>query len=65
MRWDGADFGVQLGVSNMNTDFGNNTSDLVAYSLRNTVGETNSLLSIGLRCLQHEQPTTIWPLPRL
>lgn len=39
MRWDGVNFGVQLGVSNMNTDFGNSTSDLVAYSLRNTVVE--------------------------
>jgi opacity protein-like surface antigen len=35
-RWDGVNFGFQLGLTNMNTDFGNSTSDLVAYSLRNT-----------------------------
>ena len=35
-RWDGVHFGVQLGRSNMNTDFGNSTSALVAFSLRNT-----------------------------
>lgn len=38
-RWDGFHFGVQYGASNMNTDFGNSTSALVAYSLRNTVLE--------------------------
>jgi opacity protein-like surface antigen len=36
VRWDGVNFGAQLGVSNMNTDFGNSTSGLIAYSLRNT-----------------------------
>ncbi|HEY0223305.1 MAG TPA: outer membrane beta-barrel protein [Pseudolabrys sp.] len=36
MRWDGVNFGAQFGVSNMNTDFGNSTSGLIAYSLRNT-----------------------------
>lgn len=35
-RWDGVNFGVSLGLTNMNTDFGNSTSALVAYSLRNT-----------------------------
>jgi opacity protein-like surface antigen len=35
-RWDGVNFGATLGLTNMNTDFGNSTSDLVAYSLRNT-----------------------------
>jgi opacity protein-like surface antigen len=35
-RWDGVNFGATLGITNMNTDFGNSTSDLVAYSLRNT-----------------------------
>jgi opacity protein-like surface antigen len=35
-RWDGVYFGVQLGASNMNTDFGNSTSSLVAFILRNT-----------------------------
>jgi opacity protein-like surface antigen len=36
MRWDGINFGAQLGMSNMNTDFGNSTSGLIAYILRNT-----------------------------
>ena len=36
MRWDGVNFGGQFGVSNMNTDFGNSTSGLIAYILRNT-----------------------------
>lgn len=36
MRWDGINFGAQFGVSNMNTDFGNSTSSLVAFALRNT-----------------------------
>lgn len=35
-RWDGLQFGAQLGLSNMNTDFGNSSSSLIAYSLRNT-----------------------------
>jgi len=35
-HWDGLNFGVQMGVSNMNTDFGNSTSSLIAFSLRNT-----------------------------
>jgi opacity protein-like surface antigen len=38
-RWDGVNFGVQLGITNMNTDFGNSSSALVAYSLRNTTVE--------------------------
>ncbi|HEY4140288.1 MAG TPA: outer membrane beta-barrel protein [Pseudolabrys sp.] len=36
MRWDGFNFGGSLGLSNMNTDFGNSSSGLIAYSLRNT-----------------------------
>ncbi len=36
LRWDGINFGVHLGMSNMNTDFGNSSSSLIAYSLRNT-----------------------------
>jgi outer membrane immunogenic protein len=36
VRWDGLNFGGQMGVSNMNSDFGNSTSGLIAYSLRNT-----------------------------
>ncbi|HEY1309316.1 MAG TPA: outer membrane beta-barrel protein [Pseudolabrys sp.] len=35
-RWDGINLGVQLGLSNMNADFGNSTSALVAFALRNT-----------------------------
>ena len=35
-RWDGINVGVQVGASNMNTDFGNSTSGLIAYILRNT-----------------------------
>jgi outer membrane immunogenic protein len=35
-RWEGFDFGAQVGVSNMTTDFGNSTSGLIAYILRNT-----------------------------
>ena len=35
-RWDGMNFGVQFGLSNMNTDFGNSTSGLIAFILRNT-----------------------------
>jgi outer membrane immunogenic protein len=39
VHWDGFLFGAQLGLSNMQTDFGNSTSALVAYSLRNTTVE--------------------------
>ncbi len=35
-RWDGINFGVQAGAMNMNADFGNSTSNLVAFILRNT-----------------------------
>jgi outer membrane immunogenic protein len=34
--WEGTNFGVHMGMSNMNTDFGNGTSSLVAFILRNT-----------------------------
>jgi opacity protein-like surface antigen len=36
MRWDGVNFGATMGLSNMTTDFGNSSSSLIAYSLRNT-----------------------------
>lgn len=36
MRWDGVNFGVTMGLSSMTTDFGNSSSNLIAYSLRNT-----------------------------
>jgi opacity protein-like surface antigen len=39
VRWDGVNFGVQLGAANMTTDFGNSTGSLVAYILRNTIVE--------------------------
>lgn len=35
-RWDGLNFGVQLGVSSMDTDFGSSTSQEVAFILRNS-----------------------------
>jgi opacity protein-like surface antigen len=38
-RWDGWQFGVQAGIANMNTDFGNSTSGMVAFILRNTTVE--------------------------
>ena|SRR5690242_17516951 len=38
-RWDGWQFGVQAGVANMNSDFGNSTSGLVSFILRNTTVE--------------------------
>jgi opacity protein-like surface antigen len=36
-RWDGWQFGVQVGYSNMNTDPGNSTSQPIAFILRNTL----------------------------
>lgn len=36
VRWDGIHFGATMGLSNMGTDFGNSSSQLIAYSLRNT-----------------------------
>jgi outer membrane immunogenic protein len=36
VHWEGINFGATLGLSNMTTDFGNSSSALVAYSLRNT-----------------------------
>jgi outer membrane immunogenic protein len=35
-RWDGINFGAQLGLSNMNTDFGNAARQWVEYNLRTT-----------------------------
>src|SRR4029079_16379713 len=34
-RWDGWQFGLLAGYGNMNTDFGNSTSSLVGFILRN------------------------------
>jgi outer membrane immunogenic protein len=36
VRWDGVNFGAQMGLSSMGTDFGNSTSGLIAFILRNT-----------------------------
>jgi opacity protein-like surface antigen len=35
-RWGGVNFGVTFGLTNMDTDFGNSTSNEIAYILRNT-----------------------------
>jgi opacity protein-like surface antigen len=37
--WEGWQFGVQAGLANMNSEFGNSTSSLVAFILRNTTIE--------------------------
>ena len=39
VRWDGWQFGVDAGYGNMSTDFGNSTSPLVAFILRNSTLE--------------------------
>src|SRR5215475_13684548 len=39
VRWDGWQFGVLAGYGNMNVDFGNSTSPLVAFILRNSTLE--------------------------
>ena len=44
-RWDGIVFGAQFGLMNMNTDFGNGTSSMVAYMLRNTTIENEGHVS--------------------
>jgi opacity protein-like surface antigen len=36
VRWDGLQIGAQIGVSNMNANFGNAGSDQIAYILRNS-----------------------------
>lgn len=38
-RWDGVNFGVQYGASNMNTDFSNASAPIVANLLRNSLLE--------------------------
>lgn len=45
VRWDGLQAGVQIGLSGMNTDFGNSTSGQVAYILRNTTIENEGNVS--------------------
>lgn len=40
VRWDGWQFGVEAGWGNFRNDFGNSTSPLVAFILRNTTAES-------------------------
>jgi outer membrane immunogenic protein len=47
VRWDGVYFGAHMGVANMNTDFGNGTSGLIAYIFRNTT-------------IENENPPSAW-----
>ncbi len=39
VRWEGFNFGVAMGLSSMNADYGSSTSSQVAYTLRNTTLE--------------------------
>jgi opacity protein-like surface antigen len=41
-RWDGWNFGVHVGMSNLNTEFGNSASSEIAYILRNTTLESEA-----------------------
>jgi outer membrane immunogenic protein len=41
-RWDGLNFGVHIGIASMDTDFGNSTSQEVAYILRNSTLENEA-----------------------
>jgi outer membrane immunogenic protein len=52
VRWDGWQVGVLAGYGNLNTDFGNSTSPLVAFILRNTALESE------------DAPSTWTTLPR-
>jgi len=42
VRWDGLQAGVTVGVSSMSNDFGNGTSSLVSYILRNSTLENEA-----------------------
>jgi opacity protein-like surface antigen len=42
VRWDGWQAGIQAGYGNMNSDFGNSTSSLVAFILRNSLLEAEA-----------------------
>jgi outer membrane immunogenic protein len=44
-RWDGFQIGGYVGYSDLNADFGNGASDLVAYILRNTTIEDEGQVS--------------------
>src|SRR5262245_516677 len=39
VRWDGAQFGVEVGWGTIRNDFANSASSLVAFILRNTTAE--------------------------
>jgi outer membrane immunogenic protein len=39
VRWDGINFGANFGLSSLNANFGNGTSNQIAYILRNTTIE--------------------------
>lgn len=39
VRWDGLQLGAQVGAGSMNADFGNSTSSMISYILRNTTIE--------------------------
>jgi outer membrane immunogenic protein len=45
VRWDGWQAGIQAGFGNMNADFGNSTSSLVAFILRNSTLESEGGVS--------------------
>jgi opacity protein-like surface antigen len=45
VRWDGWQAGIQAGFGNMNSDFGNSTSSLVAFILRNSTLESEGAVS--------------------
>jgi outer membrane immunogenic protein len=45
VRWDGWQAGIQAGFGNMNADFGNSTSSLVAFILRNSTLEAEGGVS--------------------
>jgi outer membrane immunogenic protein len=42
VRWDGINIGAQMGVTNMDTDFGSSTSQQVAYILRDSTLENEA-----------------------
>lgn len=42
VRWDGISLGAHIGITNMDTDFGNSTGGQVAYILRNSTLENEA-----------------------
>lgn len=45
VRWDGLQFGAQIGLSSLNANFGNSTSSQISYILRNTTIEDEGNVS--------------------